>query len=40
MMAYGWKVKDIIPDLTSIGNAASALNVGEEGINRIILALG
>lgn len=40
MMAYGWKVKDIIPDLTAIGNAASALNVGEEGINRIILALG
>ena len=40
MMAYGWKVKDIIPDLTAIGNAASALNVGEEGINRMILALG
>ncbi len=40
LLAFGWRVKDVIPDLTTIGNAASALNVGTEGINRIILALG
>ncbi len=40
LMAFGWKVKDIIPDLTTIGNAAAGLNVGTEGVNRMTLALG
>ena len=40
LMAFGWKVKDIIPDLTAIGNAAAGLNVGTEGVNRMILSLG
>lgn len=40
MLAYGFNYKDIIPDLTRIGNASSALGAGEDGITRIAMALG
>ncbi|MEN6568062.1 MAG: tape measure protein [Veillonellales bacterium] len=40
LLAFGWTAKDVIPDLTAIGNAAAGLSIGAEGINRIILALG
>jgi tape measure domain-containing protein len=40
MLAFGFKAEDIIPDLTGIGNAASGLGLGKEGIERITLALG
>ena len=39
-LAMGWAAKDIIPDLTAVGNAASALGLSGEGIGRITLALG
>lgn len=40
MLAYGLSDKDIIPDLTKIGNASAALGAGEEGISRVSRALG
>lgn len=40
MLAYGFSDKDIIPDLTKIGNASAALEAGEEGISRVSRALG
>lgn len=39
-LAMGWSAKNVIPDLTTVGNAASALGLGGEGINRVVLALG
>lgn len=39
MMAMGWDAERIIPDLNTIGNAASATGKGDEGLGRIILAL-
>ena len=40
MLAYGFSSKEIIPDLTVIGNASAALGAGEEGISRVSRALG
>lgn len=40
MLAYGFSDKDIISDLTKIGNASAALGAGEEGISRVSRALG
>lgn len=40
MLAYGFSDKDIIPDLTKIGNSSAALGAGEEGISRVSRALG
>ena len=40
MLAFGWDVKSILPDLATIGDAASGLGLGAEGINQITLALG
>ena len=40
MLAYGFSDKDIIPDLTKIGNVSAALGAGEEGISRVSRALG
>ncbi|MEA5092462.1 hypothetical protein SDC9_37475 [bioreactor metagenome] len=39
-LAFGFSAKEIIPDLTAVGNAASGLGLGQEGIQRITLALG
>ncbi|MTV47765.1 tape measure protein [Heliobacillus mobilis] len=40
MLAFGFASDEIIPKLTAIGDAASGLGLGREGINRITLALG
>lgn len=40
LLAFGWDVKSILPDLTTIGNTASGLGLGAKGIDEITLALG
>jgi tape measure domain-containing protein len=40
MLAFGFSAKDIIPDLTAVGDAAAGLGMGAEGIDRVITALG
>lgn len=40
LLAFGWNVKDILSDLTIIGDTSSGLGLGAEGINQITLALG
>ncbi len=40
MMAFGFSAKEVIPMLTSIGNAAAGLGGGADKIDRITLALG
>lgn len=40
MMAFGFSAKQVIPMLTSIGDAAAGLGIGSEGVQRITLALG
>lgn len=39
MLAMGWAAEDILPDLNDIGNAMAALGKGDEGIERVTLAL-
>ncbi|MDU3215722.1 MAG: tape measure protein, partial [Negativicoccus succinicivorans] len=39
-LAFGFTAKQIIPTLTAVGDAASAMGMGEDGINRLTLALG
>ena len=39
MLAMGWNAEDIIGDMTIIGDAAAATGKGEEGLQRIVLAL-
>jgi len=40
LLAFGFDAKSIIPMMTAIGNAASGLGLGSEGIDRITLAIG
>jgi tape measure domain-containing protein len=40
LLAMGFNARQIIPLLTSVGDAAAALGVGRDGIDRITLALG
>ena len=40
MLAMGFAARDVIPILRDVGNAAAALGLGNEGIDRITLALG
>ena len=40
MMANGWKTKDILKDLTTMGNASAALGSGAEGIKSMTKAFG
>jgi tape measure domain-containing protein len=40
MQALGYSAKEVVPTLRTVGNAASALGMGAEGIHRIMLALG
>jgi tape measure domain-containing protein len=40
LLAFGFQAKDIIPDLTAIGNAVAATGGGQANMDRIILALG
>lgn len=39
MLAMGWNANDILPDMQTIGDAAAATGKGEEGLQRIVLAL-
>jgi tape measure domain-containing protein len=40
LLAMGYAAEEVIPILTDVGNAAAALGLGDEGIDRITLALG
>lgn len=40
LMAFGFKAQEIIPMLTSLGDAASGLGLGTEGVSRLAYALG
>lgn len=40
LLAMGFSAEQTIPILTAVGDAASGLGIGAEGINRITLALG
>ncbi len=40
LMAMGFTAQSVIPTLTALGNAASGLGLGQEGLSRISLALG
>lgn len=40
LLAFGFESQKVIPMLTAVGNAASGLGLGAEGIDRITLALG
>lgn len=39
MLAMGWDAQDLIKDMTIIGDASAALGKGDEGLQRIVLAL-
>lgn len=39
MIAMGWNAKDIVSDMKVIGDAAAATGKGDEGLQRIVLAL-
>jgi tape measure domain-containing protein len=40
LLAFGFQAKDVIPDLTAIGNAVAATGGNQTNMDRIILALG
>lgn len=40
LQAYGFQAEAVIPILQNVGNASAALGLGQEGIDRITLALG
>ncbi len=40
MLAFGFAADEVLPALTAIGDAASGLGLGAEGIDRLVLALG
>lgn len=40
MMALGFASKEVVPDLTTVGNAVSALGGGTDAIHRVMTALG
>ena len=40
LMAFGFKAEEIIPMLTHLGDAASGLGLGTEGVSRLAYALG
>lgn len=40
LLAFGFTAKQIIPMLTSVGNAAAGLGLGSEGIDRMTIAIG
>ena len=40
LMAFGFEAGQVIPMLTAIGDAASGLSLGSEGIDRLTLAIG
>lgn len=40
MLAYGFSAEEVLPVLRAVGDATAALGMGNEGIDRIVLALG
>lgn len=40
LMAFGFKAEEIVPMLTNLGDAASGLGLGTEGVSRLAYALG
>lgn len=40
MLAYGYKMEEIIPELTKIGDGGSALGIKEDDLNNIVTYLG
>jgi tape measure domain-containing protein len=40
LLAFGFAAKTVIPSLTAVGNAASGLGLGAEGMDRVVTALG
>ena len=40
LMAFGFKAEEFIPMLTNLGDAASGLGLGTEGVSRLAYALG
>jgi tape measure domain-containing protein len=40
LLAFGFAAKSVIPSMTAVGNAVSGLNLGPEGFDRVITALG
>jgi tape measure domain-containing protein len=40
MIAFGFTSKEVIPTLTSLGDAATGLGAGAEGVDRIVGAIG
>ena len=40
LVAMGFAARDVIPLMEDLGNVAAGLGMGDEGINRLVLALG
>jgi len=40
MLAFGFAAEQVLPMLTAVGDATSAMGLGAEGVNRVIIALG
>lgn len=40
MLAFGFTAQQVIPILTAVGDSAAALGMGQDGINRLTLAIG
>ena len=40
LLAFGFQVEDVIPTLTTLGDAASGLGLGSEGLDRLVMAVG
>lgn len=40
LLGVGFAAEQVIPTMTKIGNVASALGVGADGVNRVVIALG
>ena len=40
LLAFGYDVKEVIPTLTALGNAASGLGKGQEGFNQLAFVFG
>lgn len=40
MLAFGFTVNQIIPILTAVGDSAAALGMGQDGIDRLTIAIG
>jgi tape measure domain-containing protein len=40
LLAFGIQAKDVIPTLTTLGDAAAGLGAGQDGLDQIVMALG